>query len=181
MSEAAQSITAEDVAAAIGRPVAMVRRRKWDYHSSHPMQELQVELKDGSTFPLLFKDLNPFHELDQAKRTRPGFVYNPRREIDVYRDVLSRLSMDSPRFYGAAVDERAEPERYWLFLECVRGIPLWQCELDLWSEAARWLRRLHAARPAELPRCRQFSVSPSAIMCAPSLVSHSARISTAAR
>jgi aminoglycoside phosphotransferase (APT) family kinase protein len=102
-------------------------------------------------FDLLFKDLDPDRQLDEARRTRPQFLYNPRREIDVYRDVLSRVQLATPAFFGAAIDERRESERYWLFIECVRGVPLWQCELDLWSAAARWLKRLHSQRFENLP------------------------------
>jgi hypothetical protein len=152
VTDAAGSITAEEIAAAIGRPVAMVRRRTWEYHTSHPMQELHVELTDGSTFDLLLKDLAPDRQLPEARRTRPAFIYNPRREIDVYREVLSRApNLDTPAFYGAAIDQRRESERYWLFIECVRGVPLWQCELDAWPAAARWLRTLHAQRLESLP------------------------------
>jgi len=74
-----------------------------------------------------------------------------RREIDVYRDVLSRVQLDTPAFYGAVIDQRRDSERYWLFLEHVKGIPLWQCELDMWPAAARWLKQLHSHRFENLP------------------------------
>jgi hypothetical protein len=151
MTDAALIVTAEDLAAAIGRPVAMFRRRTWEYHTSHPMQEIQVELTDGTTFDLLFKDLDTDRQLPEARRTRPAFLYNPRREIDVYRDVLSRADLDTPAFHGAVIDDRRDSERYWLLIESVRGIPLWQCELDAWPAAARWLRTLHAQRFDNLP------------------------------
>ena len=151
MTHAALIITAEDLAAAIGRPVASFRRRTWEYHTSHPMQELQVELADGTALDLLFKDLDADRQLPEARRTRPAFLYNPRREIDVYRDVLSRAHLDTPTFYGAVIDPRRESERHWLFVEYVRGVPLWQCELHMWPAAARWLKTLHAQRFENLP------------------------------
>src|SRR5436309_764332 len=101
MIDAAGHITAEQVGQAIGRPVAMVRRRDWDYHSSHAMQELDVEFADGSRCDVMFKNLSPSAQLPDARRTRPEFLYLPRREIDVYRDVLATAELDTPRYLGS--------------------------------------------------------------------------------
>jgi len=149
MIEAAGHVTAEGVGRAIGRPVASVRRRDWDYHSSHGMQELDVELTNGSRLAMIFKG----GESADAQRTRPEFLYNPRREIDVYRDVLAKIDLDTPTFYGATIDEDPGQPRYRLFIEHLRdAIPLWQCDFDLWPAAARWLKRLHSVTIDTLPK-----------------------------
>lgn len=149
MIEAAGHVTAEEVGRAIGREVTLVRPRDWDYHSSHGMQELDVELADGSRLAMIFKG----GESADAQRTRPAFLYNPRREIDVYRDVLAKADLDTPTFYGATIDEDPDHPRYWLFIEHLRdAIPLWQCEFDLWPAAANWLKRLHSVATDALPK-----------------------------
>src|SRR5439155_21081217 len=76
----------------------------------------------------------------------------PRREIDVYRDVLATAELDTPRYLGSLIDDDKESPRYWLFVEHVRDAkPLWQCDLDQWPAAARWLKRLHGQQFAKLP------------------------------
>lgn len=152
MTEPAGNITPEDISRAIGRPVAMFRRRAWEYHSSHAMQELDVEFADGTTCAMLFKNLAPRMQLEEAARTRPEFLYEPKREIEVYRDVLANADLDTPRYYGSKIDEWKEEPCYWLFLERLsNAIPLWQCELDQWPAAARWLKRLHERKFTQLP------------------------------
>jgi hypothetical protein len=152
MSEPVGTINTEDVSAAIGRPVARVRRRNWEYHSSHSMQELDVEFVDGSACEMIFKNLAPRMQLEEAARTRPQFLYEPRREIEVYRDLLATAELDTPTYYGSKIDERSDEPCYWLFLERMRdAVPLWQCELDQWPAAARWLKRLHQKKILTLP------------------------------
>ena len=139
-------LTADQLQAVLGRDIASVAARNWDYHTSHAMQLLHVVFPDGSSTEMIFKDLAAESQLHEAKRARPNFLYNPGREIDVYRDLLSTAnSLGAPAFYAA------DAERQWLFIENVRGIPLWQCELDLWSPAARWLKQLHSHRFGNLP------------------------------
>ncbi|HEY9232764.1 MAG TPA: aminoglycoside phosphotransferase family protein, partial [Blastocatellia bacterium] len=49
----------------------------------------------------------------------------------------------APAFYGAGVDPQRQ--RYWLFIEKVPGVELYQVgEFAMWEEAARWLARLHS-------------------------------------
>jgi aminoglycoside phosphotransferase len=106
-------------------------RRPWPYHSSLPMEEL-----DLAGQRLLLKDVSSSHGL-----SRPPLAPDPHREIAVYRDVLAPLGLDGiPRM--AASDPASAR---WLVLEAIEGTPLWQVgDLAVWQEAARWLARLHA-------------------------------------
>jgi hypothetical protein len=122
-------VTAEELAAIIRRPVAMFRRRDWDYHTSHPMQELQVELTDGSTFDLLFKDLDA--TVSSTKRGGRGraFLYNPRRRSTFTATCSRACSLTRRRSTAQSSTSAAIPNATGCFIECVGGIPLWQCEL----------------------------------------------------
>src|SRR5262249_18457071 len=53
--------------------------------------------------------------------------------------------------YGAVVDQWAG--RYWLFLERVPGLELYQVSSPIWQEVARWLATMHArfTRDTALP------------------------------
>jgi aminoglycoside phosphotransferase (APT) family kinase protein len=59
------------------------------------------------------------------------------------------------RCYGTVAD--AEQGRYWLFLEKVAGIELWQCELETWLRVAGWLAGLHErCRDARAGHLRRY-------------------------
>jgi aminoglycoside phosphotransferase len=122
-------VTDQELRDALG--VESLLRRPWPYHSSLPMEEL-----DLAGQRLLLKDLSGSHELP-----RPSLAPEPQREIAVYRDVLAPLDLDGiPRM--AATDAASAR---WLVLEVIDGTPLWQIgDLAVWQEAARWLARLHA-------------------------------------
>ena len=148
MIATAFNLTPDEVARAIGQPVKAIHAAPWDYHTSHAMQSLRVELGDGTIIPMLLKDLDFENQLPEARRTRPPQLYNPRREIDVYREILNDSRLDAPRCYGAIIDQK----RHWLFLEeLIDAIPLWQCEMTQWPLAAAWLRRLHEHRHGDFP------------------------------
>ncbi len=122
---------------------AGVRRRQSAYSTSHQIDNLDVRLSDGSRRRLVVKDLSPGSLLPAARRVRPGFLYDPRREIRTYTAVLDGRGWGTPRYYGAI--ESAESGRYWLFLERIEGVPLWQVgAMESWDAAARWIGRLHA-------------------------------------
>src|SRR5205814_9571073 len=77
-----------------------------------------------------------------ALKAKPGFLYDPLREIEVYRTLLAPADLGTPRFYGSVVEP--DRDRYWLVIENVDGEVLWQVgELDVWQDAARWLAVLH--------------------------------------
>jgi aminoglycoside phosphotransferase (APT) family kinase protein len=62
------------------------------------------------------------------------------RELHVYRDLLRDAELGIPKFYGAAWNE--ERQRFWIVVELVDGVPVADCEFDLWPEATAWLARL---------------------------------------
>lgn len=119
------------LATALGGEIGELRRLPWPYGSSAPVEELRI----AGRAPLLFKDLTP-----RSRPSRPAFLVDPLREVEAYTTLLDGL--DAPACHGAVV----APDRVWLFLELVDGVPLWQAEgLAAWEATAAWLGRLHAA------------------------------------
>ena len=124
------------------RTIIALERRPAPYRSSFSLEELDVVLEDETRLPIIYKDLSPRALLPEARDAKPGFLHDPQREIDTYRDILAPQRLGSPLCYGAVVDPQGE--RFWLFLERVDGCPLWQVgEIAVWQEAARWLAILH--------------------------------------
>jgi len=125
------------------RRIRKLRRRVSAYASSCAIENIDVALERGGRLNLVFKDLSPGARLKTADHVRPSFLYRPAREIEVYQRRLGRHRSGTATFYGAVVDEPRQ--RYWLFLERVRGRLLWQFgRLGVWESAARWLRRWHS-------------------------------------
>jgi hypothetical protein len=121
--------------------VTAIERAPYAYATSFPLEEVVARLDDGRTLRLILKDLTWERLLGQARRTKPAFLYDPRRCIDVYRDILAGTGM-GPRFYGATSDDQRG--RYWLLIEKVEGVELWQIgEFSTWEATARWLARFH--------------------------------------
>ncbi|HEX2179769.1 MAG TPA: phosphotransferase, partial [Actinomycetota bacterium] len=130
------------IADQLGASIESLARAPSRYSTSFAMENLEVTLNDGSRLGLVFKDLSPEALLDGARRTRPGFAYLARREVDVYRRVLSPAGMGTAHPFAAEADPGAG--RYWLFLEKVEGVELYQVQdLEIWKAAARWLSFLH--------------------------------------
>jgi hypothetical protein len=117
-------------------------RRPCQFRSSFALEELDAQLDDGKSLKLMFKDMSIKGLSDKARKVKPHFLYDPVREIDTYRLLLSRGDLGTAAFYGATVDR--ERERYWLFMENVAAVALWQVgALDTWRQAARWLAGMH--------------------------------------
>jgi hypothetical protein len=120
----------------LGTPIASIKRRPYAYETSHPLEELDVELEDGRALRLLRKDLGT----QPAKR--PSFLHEPAREIETYQRVLEPANLGTARFYGAAEEQ--------LYIEKVEGSELWQFgELDVWQSVARWLADMHSQLAAQ--------------------------------
>jgi aminoglycoside phosphotransferase (APT) family kinase protein len=120
-----------------------LRRRRSNYSSSYPIENLEIDLSSGKALRLVFKDLSPASKLDTARNIRPEFLYSPHREIETYRQVLDSKAFQTPIFYGAV--EEPAIERYWIFLERVEGRLLWQVgKFQQWERAAKWLARFHS-------------------------------------
>src|SRR5215472_3681991 len=106
--------------------------------TSFHLVELDLELDDGSVLRLLLKDLGLKNLHETARRVKPGFLYQPLREIRTYQEILARDCLGTAHCYGAVV--RPDEDLYWLFLEKVPGVRLSQAGDDSpWLQAARWL------------------------------------------
>jgi Ser/Thr protein kinase RdoA (MazF antagonist) len=124
------------------RAVTSLRRRPYRYATSASLEELRVGFADGDDTTLILKDLARERFLDDARRSKPEFLYEPRRDLEAHRRILIPEGIGA-RCY-AAVDD-PERSRYWLLLEKVAGVELWQIgELEVWEAVARWLAAFHA-------------------------------------
>lgn len=125
----------------VGEVVTMTRR-PYRYATSAPLEELHVETADGAELDLILKDLSRDRLLEEAAATKPEFLHRPERELDTYRRILAPARI-GPRCFAAVAE--SDPPRYWLVLEKVPGVELWQVgELSVWEEVAGWLGSLHA-------------------------------------
>jgi Phosphotransferase enzyme family len=139
-----RQVLGEELSAYYGRPrrVERMGRRVSEYSTSFTIEELDLDLDHGEQLRLVFKDLSWQSLLGEARQVRPRFLYDPRREIAIYRRALAGGGLETAACYGAVVDEPAE--RYWLFLERMDGPQLRHVgDFDTWLAAARWLARLH--------------------------------------
>lgn len=130
-----------------------VRRRPYPYATSHRLDAIRVTTSGGTRHELLFKDLSWDRLLPEAGQSKPAFLYEPRREIEAYRRLLSGRELGTAQLYGVV---EGGGGRVGLILEKVLGVELWQVgELDAWCDVARWLGRLHSmdllAETDELP------------------------------
>lgn len=148
MNSAARS---EELARALEGMLGQIvglERRPYAYGSSFALEVINVRLADGACLEILFKDLSRHALLDDARQAKPGFLYDPLREIDCYQSVLASSPMGTAKCYGAVVDQTIG--RYWLFLEKVSGKELYQVgDIRLWQETARWLANFHQRFGAE--------------------------------
>ena len=144
-TEALQPVLEQQLGEHFGSPctIARLTRRLSEYHSSYPIEELNVVLDNGTSLDVIFKNLSESALLPGARAAKPEIIRNPHREIEIYQRVLSRAHLETPMFYGAKVSDHSR--EYWLFIEDVPGLELYQIgELSLWQEAARWLARMHS-------------------------------------
>ena len=135
-----------------GAEVVGLSRRPYRYATSAPLEEIQVRLESGAQLGVIFKDLSRDRLLDDARASKPGFVYEPLRELETYRGILAPAGI-GPRCIAAVADE--DPPRRWLLIEKVAGAELWQVgELSVWEEVAGWLGRFHARFTGRLDELR---------------------------
>jgi hypothetical protein len=112
--------------------------------SSFAVHRLEARLASGDVLSVVVKDLNPLHQLHDARRLRPLELGRSRREVWVYEKVLPQLGLGTPELYGS----RWEPARgaLWLLLEDVGPHRLARrLDLAAFAEAAAWLARFHEA------------------------------------
>lgn len=125
-------------------PIARLRREPSAFSSSYAIEELEVVLENGDRLELVFKNLSQRALTMEARGNKPLFLLEPKREIEVYRTMLPRYSEGTASCIGSFIDEHSED--YWLFLEKVPGVELYQVgDFSAWLEAARWLAKFHDA------------------------------------
>lgn len=125
-----------------------LERQRSPYEASAALEELDVVLGDGRRLAMMFKDASRDAMGESARRAKPAAVHHPLREIEMYRQVLAPRALGTAHWYGAAIDEEAG--RYWLFLEDVPGVELYQeGDVAVWQEVAGWLARMHLALAAD--------------------------------
>src|SRR6266496_3009601 len=124
--------------------VRSIRAKELGKSTSFAIHRLDVQLESGDVLPVVFKDLNPLRQLQNAKHIRRLELGRSRREIWMYRHVLPGLALGTPRLYGY----RWEPKRgnLWLFIEDAGPHRLGhRLDLALFEQAAAWVGRFHAA------------------------------------
>src|SRR4051794_13108323 len=132
--------TREELEAALAGAVAPERivslvRRPHAYQTSHPLEEIDVELESGTRLELLAKDLDPPALPPGAPAGKP-LAPEPERELHAYSEILEPGQLDAPRFFGSAGSL--------LLLERVQGTVLWQIgDGQVWEAVAGRLGRLH--------------------------------------
>ena len=124
------------------RSIVGLDRRLSAYCTSSTVEEIDIRFADGTELPIIFKNLDAGAMIAPANSIRPLFLYNPQREIEVYRHLLAPSPLDTATCYGAVSDPMRD--RYWLFLERVPGLQLRHVgDLKIWKQAAAWLARMH--------------------------------------
>jgi Ser/Thr protein kinase RdoA (MazF antagonist) len=127
-------------------------RRPYRYATSAPLEELHVDLGDGAEMNLILKDLSRDRMIGEAGATKPEFLHQPEREVETYRRILAPAGI-GPRCVAAVAEP--DPPRYWLLIEKVPGVELWQIgELAIWEEVARWLGDFHAGFAGRIDEVR---------------------------
>jgi hypothetical protein len=124
--------------------VRSLRAKELAKSGSFAIHRLDVQLQSGGVLPVVFKDLNPLRQVDNAKHIRRLELNRSRREIWMYRHVLPGLALGTPRLYGY----RWEPKRgnLWLLVEdCGPHRLGHRLDLALYEQAAAWVARFHAA------------------------------------
>ena len=129
-----------------GRAVRIrgMRREFLQSSSSFRTERLHVSLDGGKPLRVFFKDLNPEHQMENARMVREFDLAPGRRELQMYQSVLSPERFGTLHLYTS----RWEPERglYWMFLEDGgRTLLRSFADVDRWTVAARWAARFHAA------------------------------------
>jgi aminoglycoside/choline kinase family phosphotransferase len=123
--------------------IASISRRPSAYRTSYALEEVDVLLDDGTALAIVLKDVGPHALTASVRQVKPPFIAHPLREIATYQGILMPNGVSTPCCYGASVDPAAG--HYWLFLERVPGVELYQVgDRAIWEGAARWLAGFHA-------------------------------------
>jgi hypothetical protein len=146
-----------------GQPIVALRRARYRYATSAPLEEVRVVVEGGEEAALILKDLSRDRLPANALAAKPEFLHQPRRELETYRRILGPAGI-GPRCFAAHADPDGLHD--WLLLEKVPGVELWQVgQLVVWERVARWLGEFHAAFAGKLDQLRSAN---------PHLLDHSA-------
>lgn len=130
--------------------IERLQRQPSKYRTSFAIEELAVDLLGGKHLSLIFKDLSWQALSEDTRQVKPEFLYNPLREINVYQTILALHRSGTATCYGTLIDKSRQS--YWLFLEKVPGLELYQIgEFETWQAVAHWLAEFHDffAMPAD--------------------------------
>lgn len=123
---------------------ARLVRRPSPRRTSSALEEVDLVCDGRTLLQLVFKDTSRAAMHDEARRVKPAAVLDPRREVETYRRVLMQDPCGTAVCHGSVLDERRD--RYWLILERVPGIELWQTDdPTIWLHVARWLAATHVS------------------------------------
>lgn len=138
-----------------GRQLSTTQRNPNSNASTFPSEVVKCRLDDNSEIPMLCKysaDRN-----HQAFGHRGGINY----EVEVYRELLSKIDVTVPHFYGAYYE--TQKNSVWLVLEflenCVQVTK--SSDPEAMTKAARWIGNFHAtcssmARDKKLDFLKQY-------------------------
>jgi hypothetical protein len=133
---------AVDVLLGHGQRVTRVTSHLSAYSSSFRIEEVAVSLASGEVVHIVRKDLAWEHMLAGARRIRGRHDHDPRRELDVYRQLLPLAPAGPPRLLAGAADGVDGP---WLMLERIAGDQLRHVGAQsAWETAAEWAGAFHA-------------------------------------
>jgi len=127
-------------------------RRPYEYRTSYPLDAIVVETGNFDTLTVLYKDLRWGALPPAVKAAKPKFLYNPRREITVYRDLIGGIWApgDPDRFVAIEDDDRGY---FGFIMPQADGRELYQHgDLTAWQDAARWLAEWHQMWQPEVLR-----------------------------
>jgi hypothetical protein len=124
--------------------VAEVASELSPFSTSFRIEDVTASLESGQLVHLVRKDLSWETMLDGARSIRSSREHDPRREIDVYRELLPLAPAGPPRLLADSGTEG--PDGLWLMLERIVGVQLRHVgEASAWAGAARWTGAFHAA------------------------------------
>lgn len=121
----------------------MVRRKKFDYHSTSPAEIISCSLDNGQLIHLFCKYAGSHTQFSNGHRG--GVEY----EAKVYQKVLNKLSLSSPKFYGVYKGRN----KICLVIQYLKGSKLLKDDHDPehFAGAAGWIGNLHRIYIANLP------------------------------
>lgn len=114
----------------------------FEYTKSAPLYRSTLHV-DGHDADVLVKDLSRASLLPGARKVKPDFLHDPRREIAMYRDVLGAVD-GTAAYHGHHLEDGTGTMV--LIIEHVAGLEL--CDVgvvDVWADTARWLGRFHVS------------------------------------